>query len=118
MNMNTTLPFVDDALALYQEHALALASLRLEEQKLEDERHIVKMRVIARIMASDNPLTGKPHSASSAEAVVNLDAEYGDYLARQRDVVLQKNIMHGKCEAARIRALALANMSAQLAEAA
>ena len=48
---------------------------------LETRRHTVKMACIDRIMkAGDNPLTGKPHSFSSAEAAVGTDAEYIRYL--------------------------------------
>lgn len=113
-----TITAVDNALAEYEARCIEYASLRAEESRLEDERHGVKQQALLRIMATENSLTGKPHSASSAESVVQLDPTYAAYLARQREVVLQKNIEHGKTESARIRALALANMSAQLLEAA
>lgn len=57
-----------------------------EEMALEDGRHSVKMAAVGRIMQSgDNPLTGKAHSFSSAEAMVNSDNEYAAYLGRVRE---------------------------------
>ena len=40
--------------------------------------------------AGPNELTGKPHSASSAEAIVEADAQYAAYLSQQRDAVIAK----------------------------
>ena len=65
--MNTTISVIDDALEQFTAHAQELALLRLEEQKLEDERHVVKRAVVSRLMQTDNPETAKQHSASSAE---------------------------------------------------
>lgn len=84
----------------YAQHIIdagdALALAVKNEMTLEDERIIVKFAAIERIMkAGDNPLTGKPHSFSSAEAQVNTDFDYSEYLARCRDAA-----------AARIRARA------------
>ncbi len=68
-----------------------LANAVKEEMTFEDNRHAVKFAAVERIMASgDNPLTGKPHSASSAEAIVNLDPEYSGYLTQIRDAVARK----------------------------
>lgn len=72
------------------------------EQTLEDGRIYVKLAAIERIMAAgDNPLTGKAHSFSSAEAVVNTDPEYQTYLARQRDAVRERILAQGALYAAR-----------------
>lgn len=68
-----------------------LAHAVKEEMTLEDMRANIKFAAIDRIMKSgDNPLTGKPHSASSAEAIVNLDPEYAAYLTQIRDAVARK----------------------------
>lgn len=62
-----------------------------EEMALEDNRHNVKMAAVTRIMQSgDNPLTNKPHSFSSAEALVNSDAEYAEYLGRIREAAARR----------------------------
>lgn len=64
----------------------ALAFAVQEEMGLEDGRHTVKMAAVSRIMQSgDNPLTGKAHSFSSAEAMVTSDGEYAIYLGRVRE---------------------------------
>lgn len=71
------------------------------EMELEDGRIGVKMAAIKRIMdAGDNPLTGKPHSFSSAEALVNTDKEYFQYLGQQRDAVVERIMAKAKYEAA------------------
>ncbi len=60
------------------------------EQQMEAERAAVKHAAIGRIMQTENPLTGKQHSASSAEAICYLDAEYAAYLLNQRNIVHAK----------------------------
>jgi hypothetical protein len=82
------------------------ASVRLAdsieaEQSLEDARINIKLAAIERIMSrGDNTLTGKPHSFSSAEAVVNTDDEYQEYLERQRNAVRNRIIAKGVYDAA------------------
>lgn len=78
-----------------------LAEAVHNEQTLEDNRINVKLAAIERIMAAgDNQFTGKPHSFSSAEAVVNTDADYQLYLERQRDAVRTRILARGAYEAA------------------
>jgi hypothetical protein len=78
-----------------------LADAVAHEQSLEDARANVKLAAIERIMKSgDNSLTGKPHSFSSAEAVVNTDSEYQAYLERQRDAVRARILAKGAYDAA------------------
>ena len=68
-----------------------LAAAVKEEMLLEDERASVKFAAIERIMkAGDNPLTGKPHSFSSAEAQVHMDFDYSEYLARVREAAAKR----------------------------
>lgn len=84
-----------------EDAADALADAVAVEMKLEDDRPIVKQRAVLRIVGTENPLTGKPHSASSAEAVVETDAEYYDYRATQRQAVIAKIRAAGAYEAAK-----------------
>jgi hypothetical protein len=68
--------------------------------QLEDHRAVVKLTAIDRIMRSgDNPMTGKAHSFSSAEAMVNTDEEYQNYLAKIRDAVRQRILARGSYDA-------------------
>jgi hypothetical protein len=60
------------------------------EQQMEAERAVVKAAAIGRIMQTENPLTAKQHSATSAEAVAYQDAEYAAYLLNQRNIVHAK----------------------------
>lgn len=78
-----------------------LADTTTAEQRLEDERITHKLAAINRIMSrGDNPLTGKPHSYSSAEAVVNTDEDYQNYLAQMRSAVRDRIIARGNYDAA------------------
>lgn len=80
---------------------IRLADATVAEMALEDSRINAKLAAIERIMAAgDNQLTGKPHSFSSAEGIVNTDAQYQDYLERQRDAVRQRILARGNYEAA------------------
>lgn len=65
-----------------------LAEAKERELRLEDERPAHKMAAIARLMQGTNPLTGKAHSASSAEAVVETDAAYAAYRTAQREATV------------------------------
>ena len=67
----------------------ALAEAVEYETRLEDFRPEQKVAAIQRIMTEANPLNGKPHSASSAEAVVETDIEYKAYRQRQRDAAVR-----------------------------
>ena len=78
-----------------------LADAVTAEQTLEDNRINVKLAAIERIMAAgDNPLTGKPHSFSSAEAAVGTDSDYQSYLERQRSAVRTRILAKGNYDAA------------------
>ena len=61
-----------------------------EEMELEEQRPALKRAAIARLMQTTNDLTGKPHSASSAEAIVETDTEYAAHRAKQIDAVCRK----------------------------
>lgn len=85
--------------------AAALADAVRRESELEDNRISVKMAAVERIMKSgDNPLTGKPHSFSSAEALVNTDTAYSEYLGQCRDAAHARMIARGNYDAAIVTA--------------
>lgn len=68
-------------------------------------RPIAKIEAIERIMRSgDNPLTGKPHSASSAETFVERDAEYTDRYRMITAAVLNRMDAEAKYDIARFEA--------------
>lgn len=94
------------------------ANLVHREMALEHERAGRKAEAVARIMASgDNPLTHKPHSASSAEAVAETDHAYAAHLAEIREVVLAKNLAFSRLTVAKLEAqlaIALAQEGATL----
>lgn len=81
--------------------AQRLADATMAEQTLEDARINVKLAAIDRIMArGDNQFTGKPHSFSSAEAIVNTDDEYQSYLERLRNAARDRTLARGAYDAA------------------
>ena len=90
-----------------QKYAEAISN----EMSLEDGRIKIKMEAVQRIMRSgDNPMTAKPHSYSSAEAIVNTDSEYSDYLAELREAAVNRMIARGNYDAAYTEALLYANI--------
>jgi hypothetical protein len=72
--------------------------------QLEDGRSLVKAEAIRRMVGTENPLNGKPHSASSAEAIVESDAEYASYRKQQRDAEVEKHRAYAAYEAAKLGA--------------
>lgn len=76
--------------------ARQLAEAREREMQVEHERPVRKLEAIARIMQFPNVLNDKAHSASSAEAVVETDAEYAAYLGQCRQAVL--NVIRARAE--------------------
>lgn len=90
----------------------AFAEAVSEEMRLEDERTGQKMDAIKRLMAYDNPLNGKPHSASSAESQVETDSEYMAFRAKQREAVMVKIRAKAQYEVAKLRATAVVGMTA------
>lgn len=71
------------------------------QMTLEKDRHNIKLAAITRIIAAgDNPMTGKPHSFSSAEAAVHSDMEYDACLTNIIDATCDKLIAVGEYDAA------------------
>lgn len=91
--------------------AIALGLAQNHEAALEDDRAIVKAEAIRRMIGTENPATGKPHSASSAEAVVEQDEQYATHRRAQRDAVLATQRAWGAYEAAKLRALNAVNFA-------
>lgn len=99
-----------DPVKQIQDCGLALADAVKHEMDLENRRHNIKLGAIDRIMKSgDNPLTGKAHSYSSAEALVTTDQTYADYLDEIADAVRVKIIAKAQYDAA----LAAARLAAE-----
>jgi hypothetical protein len=91
---------IDDVLAAAEVYAQAV-TLILE---LEDGRAAEKSAAIRRLMQTENDETGKQHSASSAEKIVETDGEYAAYRKRQRDAEVEKHRAEAALFAAKQRA--------------
>lgn len=90
-----------DAIAEAAQH---LADAVVTEQQLENERCIAMSAAIERIMATTNPLTQKPHSASSAKEIVETDVEYMTYRHAQAAAVRRRICAWSALKAAELRA--------------
>lgn len=92
--------YVEAIVAAAKEYGQAQA----HESQLEDDRCFAKRDAIRRIMQQPNEETQKPHSASSAEKVVETDAEYMAFRQKQREAVVATQLARGRFYAARLRA--------------
>jgi hypothetical protein len=103
-----------EAITAYEDAALTYAEFARRELQLEADRPGKKWGAVARLMQEENPFTHRPHSASSAESMAELDPLYRAELALQHDVVLRKNQSFAYATSARLRAeLAIASLRAQ-----
>jgi hypothetical protein len=88
--LDTTLlpPDARAALEALTEAASRHAASARHEMALEQLRPVRKHEAITRIMGTGlNPMTGKPHSYSSAELLVEADPEYTRHLEDLREAV-------------------------------
>lgn len=108
----------DDCITTYCGCSGEYAGLCGKEMRLEAYRPQLLATIRARIMGdpshpNQNPVTGKGHSATSAEEAARIDPEYLAHLAYQSEVVILKNTAHGLAQAAWLRAsLAIARFKA------
>lgn len=101
MSTQTVANLAVELVAAIGRHGRALAEAVVAEQAIEDARINAKLAAIDRIMAKgDNQFTGKPHSFSSAEGMVNTDEEYQTYLERQRNAVRDRILARTAYDAA------------------
>ena len=85
-----------------------LAQATANEMALEAGRALEKAAAIRRLMDGEpNALTGRAHSVSSAEAIVEADAQYSAYLAQQREAVVAKITAQAAYDSAVLIALGL-----------
>jgi hypothetical protein len=78
----------------------ALAAAVVAEMELEARKPSEKSDAVRRLIGSENPETGKAHSASSAEKIVETDRDYADFLATMRDAVAAKIVARAAYDAA------------------
>lgn len=77
-----------------------LAEAVVAELEMEARKAGEKSDAIRRLIGSENVETGKPHSASSAEKIVETDREYAAFLAAQRSIVANKIVARAEYDAA------------------
>ena len=65
----------------------------IRENNLETERTEWRALAVQSLLGTDNPLTGKPHSASSAEAAVGASADYLAKGAAITEVVARRHLV-------------------------
>lgn len=74
------------------------------EAETQSQKGPKKAEAIRRLMGTPNSLTEKPHSASSAEAVVELDPEYFTFLKECRIAIAERYEAQANYDAAVLRA--------------
>lgn len=73
---------VEDLIEAARLQAVEVAELTRRESELEAERPLAKYSAVLRVAASGvQPLSGKAHSFSSAEELVESDPVYAEHLA-------------------------------------
>ncbi len=70
------------------------------ELELEAKKAGEKSDAIRRLIGSPNYETDKPHSASSAEKIVETDRDYATFLATLRDATAKKILARAEYDAA------------------
>ena len=93
-----------NAIEAVRKAGTALAFAISHEAQLIREKPVRKVDAIRRIMQAENGLTGKPHSATSAEAVVETDPEYLVYLRQSTEAVVRRELTRVELVAARLEA--------------
>lgn len=77
----------------------------LTEASLADRRPLIKHRAVLRVASTGaQPLTGKPHSYSSAEAMVEEDPDYAEHLELLREATQERANLQAEAWAAKLRA--------------
>ena len=104
--MNTLAPREEAvvAIATIDVTARDLAEAVRFEMQMETAKAIAKSAAVQRLMQVDNPETGKLHSASSAEKVVETDDEFATFRATQIRAVVTKYLALGRYESAKLSA--------------
>jgi hypothetical protein len=98
--------FHSEQIKLYAEERDNFAKCSFAESQLEADRHLVMASVVYRLMES-----GASYTAS--EKVARTDPEYLEHLAKQRQVVFDKEVAYGRAQAALSRAeMAIARVKA------
>lgn len=77
-----------------------LAEAVVAELEMEARKAGEKSEAIRRLIGSPNLETDKPHSASSAEKIVETDREYATFLAAYRSIVANKIVARAEYDAA------------------
>lgn len=81
----------------------ALVAAALNELEHEDQKPVAKHAAIMRILGTENVATKKPHTASSAELIVESEPEYAAFLKSRREAVVSKIKARGDVDAAAFR---------------
>ena len=85
-----------------RESALALGRAKARVMELESERVQLKAVLVGRLVGTENPLTKKPHSASSADDAAAIEASYAEHQMLQRQAVVAEQVAYGEWEVAKL----------------
>lgn len=104
---------LDAAITEMRAAGRAWSTAQAEVFRLAKLRGVEKKLAVLRIMGTPdapttNPLTGKAHSATSAEAIVEVDAEYSSFVNQCNAAEVQLIFAQTEYEAAKLIATHLA----------
>lgn len=91
--------------------AQKLAEAVRAEMALHSARGVKKSEGICRLLGTNNPENDRPHSATSAEKVVESDQLYADHLAACRDSVVARIRAEAEYESAKLTAQLLVRLA-------
>jgi len=94
-----------------------LAQAMARESELHSLKGIRKSEAIVRLIGTENAETQKPHSASSAEKIVEADPTYAQFLAECRQSVIDRIRAETELTTAKLGGqLAVAHTAARLVQ--
>lgn len=107
---------VDVAISHLIDAGTVLGLAHAKVMTLEDERPLIKAKCIEAMIGTPNPITNKPHSATSAEAIVEKHTEYWQHRQKQIAAEIHKHEAEANYEVQKLRARLLVAFTSAGAE--
>ena len=104
MTEHPTVQGAREAIARVRQAGAAYALRIAAEAALLREKPAAKAAAIGRLMATENGLTGRAHSCTSAEAIVEMDPAFHDFCRRITEATCEREMSRTELIAARLEA--------------
>lgn len=102
---------VEEAIADYEEAAEKYLGAFAAEARVADQGPELKHQLITKLLGTDNPLTGKPHTATSAADALAMHTTWGAHVSSKRSATTTRLACELQMRVAYLRALAAVNAS-------